>query len=414
MAQDPEVIQKKLLIDSILSLIFKSYMIPLREHVKQHPELIEKIPGFLIKPDKICLYINKQHVGIEYIGKDFIDLKELDDDIPEIDVSYKDFTRNDKNILPQIIGFKNKSDTTSPLEFPVCPGLNSYLFLATNRGWDKLSELGWNFAAQGHIAVFNSFPPVAVKNIQSRLANCFFFDSNDTGLITRNIKWLEIIPIFYEDCDDSEIFKIPIEAVENLFKIDKYLEYSVPNDYKFKLLPKINRFIELWGNKNTTEPQITSFLACPENEFILTMRFGGVKIHAERLCEWQSHTRPNIKPDFFIEHSDGYADIVEFKLPNVANPVVGKTNREAFAFWVHSYIAQTRVYEEFFEDPKNRNWFEQKYGFKVKRPRRWLVVGRRTDFDAEVWRDIMADYRNINIITFDDLVDSVTAQFYKA
>lgn len=401
------------LVESILRLVFTSYVNPLREHVKQHPDLIEKIPGFLIKPEKICLYLNKQHVGIEYMGKDFIGLEELHDDNARVDIIYEDLAGNDENILPQIIGFKDKSDTTSPLKFPVVPGLNSHLFLATNRGWDKLSELGWNFAAQNYIVVFNSFPPIAMENIQSRLANCFFFDSDDTGLITRNIKWLEIIPIVYKDCGESESFSIPINAIEQLFNMDKYLEYIVPSDYKFKLLPKINRFIELWGNKNTTEPQITSFLAQTENEFILSMRFGAVKIHAELLCEWQSENRHNIKPDFFIENSDGYADIVEFKLPEVANAVVGRANREAFASWLQSYIAQTRVYEEFFEDPNNRNWFEQKYGFKVKRPRRWLVVGRRTNFGPDVWRDIMADYRNINIITFDDLIDSVIAQFYK-
>ncbi|MFW5990319.1 MAG: Shedu anti-phage system protein SduA domain-containing protein [Campylobacterales bacterium] len=120
------------------------------------------------------------------------------------------------------------------------------------------------------------------------------------------------------------------------------------------------------------------------------------------------------RPDFFIVQPNGYADIVEFKLPNIAkNTIVGKKNRETFAAWLNSYIAQTRVYSTYFDDPNNRKWFEDKYGFKVNKPKRYLVVGRCYDFASEIWREIIADYKDIEIITFDDLVDGVTIQFYK-
>ncbi len=92
--------------------------------------------------------------------------------------------------------------------------------------------------------------------------------------------------------------------------------------------------------------------------------------------------------------------------------VVGRENRETFGAWLYSYIAQTRVYSEFFDDPNNRTWFEEQYGFKVHKPRRYLVVGRRADFEPEQWRSIAADYRDIELLNFDDLVDGVKVQFY--
>lgn len=93
--------------------------------------------------------------------------------------------------------------------------------------------------------------------------------------------------------------------------------------------------------------------------------------------------------------------------------VVGKGNRETFGSWLNSYISQTRVYSTYFDDPNNRKWFEDKYGFKVFKPRRWIVVGRRHDFESDVWREIMSDYRDLEILTFDDLIDGTVAQFYK-
>jgi len=42
-----------------------------------------------------------------------------------------------------------------------------------------------------------------------------------------------------------------------------------------------------------------------------------------------------------------------------------------------------------------------------------LVVGRRDDFDSDVWREIVADHQDLEIMTYDDLIDGVVVQFYK-
>lgn len=71
----------------------------------------------------------------------------------------------------------------------------------------------------------------------------------------------------------------------------------------------------------------------------------GTGVHSQVKCEWQSEEKDEIIPDFFVVRANGYADIVEFKLPKVKrNTVVERNNREQFSAEINSYIAQTRVY----------------------------------------------------------------------
>jgi hypothetical protein len=143
------------------------------------------------------------------------------------------------------------------------------------------------------------------------------------------------------------------------------------------------------------------------------MAFLAKNIYPQCECEWQSESRNNIKPDFFVIKPNGFADIVEFKLPYLkTDNVVGRVNRETFSAEINSYISQTRVYRTYFEDPNNRKWVEEKYNLKINYPKRVLVVGRRWDFPSDEWKSILNDYKDIELMTYDDLVDGVVAQFY--
>jgi hypothetical protein len=128
---------------------------------------------------------------------------------------------------------------------------------------------------------------------------------------------------------------------------------------------------------------------------------------------WTDRNRKVIKPDFFIENSNGYSDILEFKLPNIKNSTItGIENREAFSAEINSYIAQTRVYSEYFDDPANRQYVKEKYGINVLKPKRILVVGRRYDFNSDDWKIIQNDFSAVEIWTYDDLVATVSAHLY--
>ncbi|WP_238881712.1 hypothetical protein [Clostridium sp. YIM B02551] len=143
------------------------------------------------------------------------------------------------------------------------------------------------------------------------------------------------------------------------------------------------------------------------------MAFFGSKIHSEVECKWADTSKQPIRPDFYIEQPNGYCDVVEFKLPSLKNDsVVGIENRKTFNSAIYSYIAQTRVYEEYFEDPRNRQYLKEEYDINVKYPKRWLVVCRRWMFSADKWKDIERGYRNLIIRTYDDIIDGVISQLY--
>lgn len=408
-------IEPKKLKDIVLLVgqkLMEVYWSPLGKYITENKHLTETVTGLLLRPDKLVFYFGKTHLAIEYIGCERLESLNFNKDVQLI---YHDLTLTNENFIEQIVGFTFDS-TIGETEIPL-PSFCEDLIMPTNRGIDKMIELKWNFSAQNYMMTLNGGNFYIPKGEFARHINSLYFDADENGLKTRHIKWIDFIPLKYDD-SGSEYVRIVLNFNhynENLVKHDAHYIYPLPDkdDFKFSKLPRINRFIELVGNQETSEPNITSFLEKDENKFILSMAFLAKEIHPQLTCEWQSETRNAIKPDFFIVQPNGYANIVEFKLPYLkSNSVTGRENRETFSAEINSYISQTRVYKTYFDDPNNRKWIEDRYGFKVFNPRRILVIGRRWDFKNDDWREIIADYKDIEIMTYEDLVDGVVAQLY--
>jgi hypothetical protein len=384
------------------------YWGPMWNTVRAHPELISVIPGFLIHPEKLIYYMGRTHIGIEYVGRER--LTELPSDESIISAHCFDYSLEECNLLDEIIGLNFGAGT---FKIPL-PPVTEDLVLPTNAGFDELRRLNWNWSAQEIIVGLNTTGVMAPEGQFTRIVNGRFFDADESGLKVRYIRWLDLIPCEYDDSgEELDRFSINLSVYEKLAKVDPYKPFPLPNEFRLGRLQRINRFIEILGDRSLSEPQITSTLASDQFKFILSMRFSAKAVHSELLCEWQGVTRKAIKPDFFVVGPDGFADIVEFKLPELAREaVVGKNNREAFSSEVNSYIAQTQVYRDYFDDPRNREHVERTYGFQVYKPRRFLVVGRRWHFNNSEWHAIAADYQDLTIMTYDDMIDGVVAQFY--
>lgn len=387
------------------------YWIPLLNYVSENKELLNTVTGFLIKPEKLVLYYGKTHLAIEYFGSERINSLNFAVDVP---VKYYDLTESKENFLEEIIGFK--FDSTHGRDFPM-PQYSEDIFYPTDKGFDKLLELKWNFSAESAMLGFNLGKLQIQPDRLSRHINSMYFDADENGLKTRRIKWIDFIPLRYSNSKNSfDSIMMDLRYITPaLIKADAQYIFPIPNkdDYIYSKLPQINRFIEIVGTKQSSETEITSFLTQSENKFIMSMAFVATAIHSQLICDWQSEVKDSIKPDFFILKADQYGHIVEFKLPHLkSNSVVGANNRETFSAEINSYISQTRVYSTYFDDPNNRKWFENKYGFKVFKPKRILVIGRRWDFSLDVWKEIISDYKDIEIMTYDDLVDGIVAQLY--
>lgn len=401
--------------DSYQSLILQvgqwlmaNYWAPMWKTVEAHPELVSVVPGFLIQPEKLVYYLARTHIGIEYIGPER--LTELPPAESVVTAQCFDYSLTDCNLLDEIIGLNfGDGALTVPL-----PPVSQNFVLPTDAGFDELQRLNWNWSAQEMIVGLNTRGVMAPEGQFTRLVNGRFFDADESGLKVRYIRWLDLIPCKYDDSgDEFDEFSIDLSVFEKLARVDPRNPFPLPDDFRLDRLQRVNRFVELLGNRSLTELQITSALSNEKFRFILGMRFSARSVHPEVLCEWQECARKAIKPDFFVVRPDGFADIVEFKLPEIGGgTVVGRDNREAFSAEVNSYIAQTRVYREYFDDPRNREHVQRKYGFQVYKPRRFLVLGRRWHFSSSDWRAIAADYHELTIMTYDDLVDGVVAQFY--
>ncbi|PID13847.1 hypothetical protein CSV63_15855 [Sporosarcina sp. P34] len=392
-----------------VKVLMENYWGKLWNYLQLKPNLKKNFTTFLLNPKKVIFYIGKTHWGVEYIGNfNSTDISSKH----KVEVEVFDYSKDD-DLLTNILGV-DYSKQTGP-KFPL-PEYSEDLVKPTNEAVDIMFENGWNLAGQSMIIGFNSGGFVLQKGMVHRIVNGFFYGTNRSGLVTRNIKWLDLFPLQIEDVDaEVENFKIYLwPDLTGTIIQDVHFQYPRPAGFREKKWFSLNRFVELISSKETSETQITSFLAEPNNQFILKMAFMGKSIFTECELEWQSEERKAIRPDFFIEGSNGYSDIVEFKLPNLKNinSIVGRENRETFSAEIHSYVSQTRNYEYYFEDPKNRDFAEEKHGIKVYYPKRILVMGRRWMLDTSDWRMLENDYRNIMIKTYDEVIDLVLSHLY--
>lgn len=133
---------------AFLQELMKHYWSPLYHYLNENPELIKTVPGFLLDHEKIVVYVGRTHIALEYIGSEV--LEELKSE-GRLELQYHDYSTEECNFFEKIIGFEY--DSTFDVSLPL-PPISEDLLLPTNRGWDKLSGLGWNFAAQSSIMGF--------------------------------------------------------------------------------------------------------------------------------------------------------------------------------------------------------------------------------------------------------------------
>ncbi len=389
-------------------IIFDNYWQPLREAVKKQPDLLRTMPGFLVNPEKIVIYFDRKHVAVEYYGQ--VNASEVLES-GAIQVDFHDLS-NKANLFQEIVGFEFESSAGLHLTLPRL--LENHI-APTTRGFKKMTELNWNFGAQDSIISINTGNLVLEEGAFTRVVNSFYFDEQNGFLKTRNIRWLDCYPIGIREVDDAYI-KVLFHNDIFTQQLEKDPQYIFPkvHDYRFSKLQKLNRFIELISREGILETDITHYLSLPENSFILTMSFFAVSISGQVSCEWQSDLNNAIRPDFFITQPNGYSNILEFKLPSLKNKtVVGTSNRESFSAELNSYISQVRVYKKYFDDPNNRRWLFDNHQLRVEAPKKILVIGRRYNFENTEWKEITADYRDLEILTYDDIIDGLLAQLYR-
>jgi hypothetical protein len=280
-----------------------------------------------------------------------------------------------------------------------------------------MMNIGWDMTAENMAFMMNTSGLALPAGNFARMVNCFFYGKEADRLRTRRIQWIDFLPLTFkpinEERSDVEVLFWP--DMEYTIEHDAHMQFPRPEFFENERLALLNRFRELILTPGVTEPQITSWLAEPAHQFILRIALPAVGLLAQKKCLWVNESsREPIIPDFFAVRPNGFADIVEFKLPELkGEATVGRVNRETFSAEVNSYVAQTHVYKEYFGDSANRKYVMETHGIEVSHPKRTLVMGRRWQFEDKAWRSVASAFPDLTILTYDDLLDSVSAQMYQ-
>ncbi|WP_446688773.1 hypothetical protein [Priestia megaterium] len=388
-------------ISRLLRIMYVHYWQEIKDVVSKDKKLKKSIPTFLMHPNEIYIYVGKEHLAIEYLDPYNFSISNMQG----TKVKCFDFTGKE-NFAEEIIGINfDQGSMTLSLE-----GIIDDLYIATTEATEVLVENNWNFLYEEMNFMVN-ISGISLGEGFKRIRNSFFYEKNNNGLKVRNVKWLDIFPIERNivngDIEDVEVSfpNLPLLALK-----DAYYTTTEKLSFQYNKLKILNRFIELYNTEGVLEVEITQFLAEPSHQFILKMSFFGDEVHCEKECNWtDDEDRAAIRPDYFISGTNGFSDIVEFKLPKLKtnNIIVGKENRETFSAEIQSYISQTRVYREYFDDPRNQELVKNKHGITVYYPKRFLVIGRRWMFEPKVWRAIENEFSHLTIRTYDDIVDTV-------
>lgn len=343
-------------------------------------------------PRQLSFGVLKDQFVVEYIGPEI-----LEDDSFSTTGMYQP-KKNIYDFLGMEIGHINT------VGFPCYQNIENMSFFIGN-AIEELSNYFYDYTQLPSDLMVNGFLDISQATEPIYLSNVNFFWTDLNGFLKiRHIDFMEIIPFINGDLyyhDDAGLANVA----------DVILETEFPK-YEVKLHKALNEFIEFIHMEDISEPKITSYLE--KNPEILQIAFGAHRLNPQVILEWQYPTdKSDLKPDFLIEGMDGYADILEFKLPNLkSNPVVGTKERSHPSFEIDSAISQIDLYEEWCHQHINRDWLEKEKGIKILNPRRILVIGHSDNFPA-IDRQMLRRTRNIQIFTYDEFIELARFQVYR-
>ena len=169
------------------------------------------------------------------------------------------------------------------------------------------------------------------------------------------------------------------------------------------------------SNQSIREPLIDRFIQKHTEEFAVAL--GYKKALSQKELKWieRKPAEPYIsKPDYLLERSDGYCDILDLKTGAVKFKSITKSKesgisgraRMRFVDYAAELIAQLKDYESYFGYDKNKEFAYGKYGIKISKPRLIGVIGNYNNFDrAEVERALNPYKEDIILLSYCDIAN---------
>lgn len=215
----------------------------------------------------------------------------------------------------------------------------------------------------------------------------------------------------------SEDFTVAKARTRALEEFNVYLATLVYQEYKIGLIDDRRKAIEMMTRKISdfetliAESELKEkadlqkyFEANPQFLFFGTKY---KKIFPQIILERED--KSNLIPDFLLERvTDGYCDILDIKLPD-KGILVGPDERRRFSYAVEDAISQVSEYREYFNDPRNRENVEKKYGIKIYKPNILVLIGDSKNIDVEELIRIRDRRKDGEVITYSELIRQMKA-----
>ena len=357
-----------------------------------HPALRMTLNPAFPFPQKIRVGVLDTHLVVEYVGPED----------PKSDTLHAQAAWKPGQTLFEFLGLDlghlkcSRIPYDGPLE-------NVQIFLG-----DAMTLLGdylYDVVSNPNDLMLNGIPDFSKAKRPTYLSNISFLWSDEVGTLRiRHFDFVEMFPIQQEGWSyhDKESLKHFAEFIIN---------HQVPR-YRLELHHVLNEFIQLVATPGTNETAITSFLS--KHPEILQLSLGADDLNPQVNLVWQYATeKPNVQPDFMPVKMDGFADILDFKLPRLkGHPMVGTPTRRHPSAEVDTAIAQVDEYAEWCGQEANRRWLEKKKGVKVHEPYVYLVIGHSDDFTSKD-RQKLRRRRNATIFTYDEFIAMARMQLYR-
>lgn len=367
--------------------------------LEAEPRLRSRLSPAFPFPQKVRVGVTSTHMCVEFVGPE-------DPDDPSFEIEgvwAPDSTVSD------FLGI-DLSAIHVPMAIPHTDHLENVRFFL-GESMNMLGDYMYDVVANPSDLVLNGYVDFSVAKAPTYVSNTAFLWSDAEGAIrVRHIDFMELMPIVEEDGQTGWAYRTRESMRDNL--VPFLLSYHVPR-YDVALHRTLNAFIELVHASDATEPRITKYLS--EHPEILQLAFGCDALNPQTRLEWQYETdKEDLQPDFMPVKMDGYADILEFKLPWLKSKgVVGSATRTKPSAEVDAALAQIDEYAEWCDEEVNRRWLEQEKGIRVYAPVTFLVIGHRKDLSAED-RQRFRKRRNAIIYTYDEFVEMTRMNLYRA
>ena len=158
---------------------------------------------------------------------------------------------------------------------------------------------------------------------------------------------------------------------------------------------------DLVNHPNPSEAELQAFFERNPSMF----RFSGAVDVFPQVYLTREDDGPLI-PDFIlVDRAVQQATVLDLKLPT-KKVAVGTTNRRRYSSAVAEARAQLQLYQEWFDQPSNRQVLRDRFGLEIYRPRLAVVIGRRTGFASELERQLLRSrVPEPELLTYDDILD---------